>query len=115
MLLMLQLLLHIDGSAQTTITLPQWGNAYTPLGSNSMHLVDRIDIQYNKTYQHLHSTVKPYLREDIASLAVAYHKFDSLNQREQFNVNYLSADNSEFVTLDEKSKYYRSNLGFFFS
>ena len=114
MLLMLQLLLHIDGSAQTTITLPQWGNAYTPLGSNSMHLVDRIDIQYNKTYQHLHSTVKPYLREDIASLAVAYNKFDSLNQREQFKVNYLSADNSEFVTLDKKSKYYRSNLGFFY-
>lgn len=114
MLLMLQLLLHIDVSAQTTITLPQWGNAYTPLGSNSMHLIDRIDIQYNKTYQHLHSTVKPYLREDIASLAVAYNKFDSLNQREQFNVNYLSADNSEFVALDDKSKYYRSNLAFFY-
>lgn len=114
MLLMLQLLLHIDVSAQTSTTLPQWGNAYTPLGSNSMHLIDRIDIQYNKTYQHLHSTVKPYLREDIASLAVAYNKFDSLNQREQFNVNYLCADNSEFVVLDDKSKYYSSNLGFFY-
>lgn len=102
------------GYGQEPVALPQWGNAYTPLGSNSYHLIDRIDISYSSTYRDLHTAIKPYLREDIADLTLNYAKSDSFNRREHFNINYLCADNGEFAT-PKGSEYYRAApIPFFF-
>ncbi len=102
------------GYGQEPVALPQWGNTYTPLGSNSYHLIDRIDIAYSSTYRDLHTAIKPYLREDIADLALNYAKSDSFNRREQFNINYLCADNGEFATPNGSEYYRAAPISFFY-
>lgn len=92
------------------VIIPQPGNAYVALGEATYHLIDRIDIQYPHTYQHLQTAVKPYLREDVAALALAYGRsdtFNTRNTREQFNIDYLCIDNGEFVY--PKFNYYKKN------
>lgn len=111
-LLIAALLCANNAHAQQAVALPQWGNAYTPLGSSSYHLLDRIDIQYSNTYRNLHTAVKPYLREDIAALTLKYAKFDSTTAREKFNVNYLCADNGELAIPNDD--YYTGELFNFF-
>lgn len=111
-LLIAVVLYTTKANAQQAVELPQWGNAYTPLGSSSYHLLDRIDIQYSNTYRNLHTAVKPYLREDVAALAVNYALADTLTEKEQFNLNYLCADNGELARPGDN--YYTGDLFNFF-
>ena len=91
--------------AQSEVVLPQSGNTYIPLNSHSYHLVDRMDIQYKNAYQFLNTSTKPYLRENISGLTLAYLGFDSLNKKDKFNTNYLCADNEEFCFCDKENYY----------
>ncbi|MFI5170923.1 MAG: hypothetical protein ACHQFW_00955 [Chitinophagales bacterium] len=103
------LLISFSGNAQQLVLLPQSGNAYVPLDGFSNHLVDRMDIQYDLSYQYLHTAVKPYLREQVAQLNQAYKTSDSLTLYDQFNVNYLCVDNPEFCKCSDKN-YFNGNL-----
>ena len=99
---------------QQANTLAIKGNAYTPLGSNTYHLIDRMDISYTNSYRYVHTVVKPYLRENVAAFAVQYSKYDSLNKREQFNNDYLAADNGEFARPERISYFKEHHLPFFY-
>lgn len=100
--------------AQDTIAFPQSGNAYTPLNTMSYHLADRMDILYPNAYRYLHTDQKPFLREEIAGLTTAFAGFDSLHKKDQFDVNYLCADNDEFCRRGPQPYYSGSLFGFLY-
>ncbi len=100
--------------AQSEVVLPQSGNTYIPLNSYSYHLVDRMDIKYKNAYQFLNTSTKPYLRENISGLTLAYSGYDSLNKKDKFNTNYLCADNEEFCFCDKENYYTGSIKNFFY-
>ncbi len=103
----------IVGSAQNAVGYPQSGNSYVPLNAATYHLVDRMDIHYKNAYQYLNTSSKPYLRENVSALTLAFAGSDSLDKKNQFNINYLCADNDEFCNCS-KSDYYRGSIKNFF-
>lgn len=106
-------IIPLKGLSQEPVLLPQSGNAYIPIDGATYHLTDRMDIKYDLAYQYLHTSVKPYLRENVSKLNLAYQNFDSLSKREQFNRDYICADNGEFCQAS-KNNYYDGNLLNFF-
>jgi len=99
--------------AQQGETLLRAGNYYAPLGSDSYHLIDRIDIQNFNTYQYMHTSAKPYLRNEIAGLVNTYGSYGEFSHADSFNLDYLVADNSEFFT-HHRGPYYQGDIFDFF-
>lgn len=88
-------------------------NTYTLLYGDVNHLVDRIDIQYENTYRFLHTSVKPFLRGEVAALVDQYGRTDTFSKTDSFDLAYLKTDNDEFFS-DRKNPYYKGNLFNFF-
>lgn len=99
--------------AQTTDALPKTGNYYTLLYGDANHLIDRIDIQYPNTYQYLHTSVKPFLRSQVAGLVKQYEASDSFSKTDSFDLAGLKTDNDEYFT-NRKNPYYHGDLFNFF-
>lgn len=67
-----------------------------PLDRDYYHLLDRYEIR-NGQMADFHSSVKPYFRKDIVSLTDSLQAADLwLSRRDEFNLNYLEADNWEY-------------------
>lgn len=89
-----KILLLLVGWASTTLLFSQSTNI--PLDQDIYHLIQRYEIKHGSFANSLHSTVKPYLRSDVAVF------LDSINQEgfsksDMFNLQYLSNDNWEWT------------------
>lgn len=73
--------------------------AYIPLGTESYHLIDRLEIKSGFINQHIHTSVKPYSRQQTAAFLqqVGDSELSNWSGRDDFNWSYLSADNHEWT------------------
>ncbi len=96
-------------------------SVYAPLNSDYYNLIDRIDVKDNSGT--VFSSVKPYLRIDIAMLATAVSKdtLIHLSRVDKRNLDYLREDNWEWCRGKDSVKsrkpllggLYRKNNAFF--
>lgn len=89
------------------------GNSYVPLGGDTYHLIDRIDIKYPLSYRYLNTQIKPFLREDVASLAKVWRTSEGLTRREHWQYDYIGQDNREFMSPQSRD-YFSGELFHFF-
>jgi hypothetical protein len=87
---------------------------YVPLGSETYHIVDRLDIRYGKLLPIPHTSVKCYSRKTVAEIAETLWLSNlAFNKRQKFELRYLIDDNSEWLdSLESRSpfplwKFYR--------
>lgn len=74
-------------------------SGFTPLGSDTYHIIDRFDIKYPNYNKHIHTSVKPYKRQDIINFVEALTSDSStciFTDVDRFNLAYLSKDNNEW-------------------
>ncbi|MFN8310691.1 MAG: hypothetical protein U0T73_12080 [Chitinophagales bacterium] len=71
---------------------------YTPLGGDTYHYIDRLDIKYGRILPGVHTYTKPYLRSEVAHMAEAI-QYSNLRQskKNKFQVQYLMDDNAEWL------------------
>lgn len=71
--------------------------AYVPLGSYSMHIIDRFEIKSGRLAlpSEFNTTTKAYQRSKISDYANAYDS-TNLSKQDLFNLQYLKNDNFEF-------------------
>jgi hypothetical protein len=89
-----------------TYPVESWSQgAFIPYDRDYYHLIERYEIKSGNLSNHLLSTVKPFQRDLIAQflLNLPYSKTFE-NQVDQFNFNYLTQDNWEFLTTDSLPK-----------
>jgi hypothetical protein len=73
-------------------------STYQPLGSNSYHIIDRLEIKSGNLSSQLHTSAKPYRRSDIAQTVDSFDISNaSLSKRDYFNLGYIQADNPDFT------------------
>ena len=88
------------------------------------HVIDRYEIMNGSFSQNFHGHIKPLQRKDVAGFVDSLHRTEDfiqgLNQRDLFNLQYLSVDNWEWSTSDSSEskkpflKYiYRKKSDFF--
>lgn len=78
---------------------------YTPLGTDTYHEMERLDIQYGKILPMPHTSVKPYNKKWIAEYAESmYNSNIDLTHQTSFNLEYLMNDNSEWVDSFDVSR-----------
>ncbi|MGB1248083.1 MAG: hypothetical protein ACPG4Z_04300 [Chitinophagales bacterium] len=71
---------------------------YSPLGENTYRIVDRMDIKYGKILSIPHTSVKPYNRTRLGAYAEElYNSNIELSRGDQFNLEYLLHDNTEWT------------------
>lgn len=71
---------------------------YVPLGTDTYHEMERLDIQYGKILPIPHTSVRPYNRKWVAEYAESmYNSNIDLTPQMKFNLEYLMNDNSEWV------------------
>jgi hypothetical protein len=69
-------------------------SSFVPTGSETYHLIDRLEIQNGALSKNLHTSTKPYSRSQIASFLNEINdsgKYRSV--QDKFNIAYLSTDN----------------------
>ncbi|MBC7388922.1 MAG: hypothetical protein H7329_06920 [Opitutaceae bacterium] len=79
--------------------LSQAQSVYAPLNKDYSHLVDRYEILNGTISNDLHTSFKPYFRDNVYKLA-AKTPLDSLvelNRVDSFNIRYLKDDNWEWA------------------
>ena len=98
---------------------PYWANSQStgvPISSPSVHYMDRLDVLYHHS-GNLHSSIKPYWRNDLVDLADTFARTHGLT----IETRYILKDNNEFTevknTIDEKNSkiYIDSSQTFFYS
>jgi hypothetical protein len=98
--------------------------SYVPLGSYSVHVLDRMEIKQGRlaTPQEYNTATKAYLRGSIASYADSFDtQLTTLSKQDKFNLQYLQTDNFEYsnsaVTLSKKGLFgtplYKHKAAFF--
>lgn len=74
-------------------------SSYVPLGSYSMHVLDRMEIKQGRlaTPTEFNTTTRAYKRESIAHYADSFDQLNTpLSQQDKFNLQYLQDDNFEY-------------------
>lgn len=72
--------------------------ATIPVNTDGYHYIDRFNIKYSKLLPVAHTGNKPYTRQFAGNYAEElYHSNLFLNKVEQFQLDYLMTDNSEWV------------------
>lgn len=82
-----------------TISLLKAQSSYIPLGSYSMHVLDRMEIKQGKlaTPEQFNTTTKAYKRESIAKYVDSFDVSSArLSKQDYFNMAYLQNDNFEY-------------------
>lgn len=84
-------------------------SSYVPLGSYSMHVLDRMEIKQGRlaTPFEFNTSTRAYKRESIAQYADSFDQVNTpLSKQDQFNLQYLQDDNFEYSnstkTLSQK-------------
>lgn len=88
---------------------------YIPLGTQSMHLLDRFEIKSGRLAMpsEFNTTTKAYQRNRIAAYVDSFDVVGArLSKQDYFNLEYLQNDNFEFST-SESTRSKRSWLGFY--
>lgn len=88
---------------------------YVPLGSESMHMIDRFEIKSGRlaTPYEFNTTTRAYLRNRIASYVDSFSLTGAgLSRQDYFNLGYLQADNFEFSS-SENTKSRRNIAGLY--
>lgn len=76
-------------------------SALIPLGNPSYHMLDRIEIRSGRFFNSIHTSVKPYRRDEtIKELDTLKHVLPSLSNADKFNIDYLSTDNFLITPYD---------------
>lgn len=78
-------------------------SVYAPLTKEYSHLVDRHEIMSGTNSNILHTSFKPYAREDVYELASSSQNDTNLilSKRDKFNLQYLQEDNWEWSDSSE--------------
>ena len=74
-------------------------STYVPLGSSSIHIIDRLEILSGKIAdpQEFNTSAKSYKRSSIASYVDSFDVINTkLSKQDYFNLDYLQNDNFEF-------------------
>ncbi|MBS1647457.1 MAG: hypothetical protein JST67_08975 [Bacteroidetes bacterium] len=74
-------------------------SAFAPYNNDYYYLLDRYEIKSNHLAKQFYSAYHPYQRQDIASFVQGIEKDTTIkiSKRDQFNLQYLSNDNWEFI------------------
>src|SRR5688572_13107233 len=81
-------------------------SSYVPLGSYSMHIIDRMEIKQGRlaTPFEFNTTTKAYKRKSIAQFVDSFSiTAANLSKQDYFNLAYLQADNFEY-SLSESTR-----------
>lgn len=82
--------------------------AYSPLDDIQLHALERFEIKNGKLSNDFHTNIKPFERQELANfttkLDTAFYR--KLSKSDRFNLNYLQADNWEFLN----QSFFTSNL-----
>lgn len=71
---------------------------YTPLGTATYHIMDRMDIKYGKILPLAHTSVKPYSKTMLGSYAESLNYSNlELSKGDQYDLKYLLMDNTEWT------------------
>ena len=76
-------------------------SSYIPLGSYSMHVLDRMEIKQGRlaTPYEFNTTTRAYKREAIARYVDSFDRSSTtLSSQDEFNLQYLQNDNFEYST-----------------
>jgi hypothetical protein len=87
--------------------------SYVPLGSYSMHILDRMEIKQGRlaTPEEFNTSTKAYLRKNIAAYADSFDRTTTpLSKQDLFNLQYLQNDNFEY-SQSQDTKTTKSLLG----
>jgi hypothetical protein len=78
---------------------------YTPLGTDTYHLFDRLEIKSGKISRDIHSSTKPFRKKAI-SLFVDSFEMSTMehSNADWFNFSYLEADNMDYLGLKGRSR-----------
>lgn len=80
-------------------------SANIPLSRDYYHMIDRYEIISGKFSQNFHSHVKPLQRIHVAGFLDSLYNnesfFNTLSDRDKFNLQYLASDNWEWSQNDE--------------
>jgi hypothetical protein len=92
-------------AALITCTAAYSQSTYAPLNKDYYHLLDRYEIRSGRMAG-FHTGNKPYERKQIAAFADSLVENEGLelNTRDEFNLQYLLNDNSEWTEYEEERK-----------
>lgn len=80
-------------------------SANVPLNRDYYHLIDRYEIMSGKFSQNFHSSIKPLQRNHLAGFIDSLYSseifFNTLTDRDKFNIQYLANDNWEWSNNDD--------------
>ncbi len=82
-----------------TIAILKAQSSYVPIGSYSMHVLERMEIKQGRlaTPTEFNTTTRAYKRESIAHYADSFNQLNTpLSQQDKFNLQYLQDDNFEY-------------------
>lgn len=90
--------------------------AYVPLGSYSMHVLDRMEIKQGRlaTPAEFSTSAKAYQRQNIARFVDSFNiSSASLSEQDYFNLAYLQNDNFEYSSSENtlsKRRFFKTGL-----
>lgn len=76
-------------------------STFVPTGSETYHLIDRFEIKNGQLSDSLHTSVKPYRRDQIVAMIGGLDSTTNWSARDQFNKSYLLSDNFDFSKSTE--------------
>ena len=68
-------------------------SASLPLDNDKYHLLDRLEIKYGHNNNVIHSSIKPYNREEIVEFLESIED-SSINPKDQANIDYFLIDSN---------------------
>ncbi len=86
-----------------SVSLTKAQSAFVPLGTDSYHNLDRLEIKSGSFLTNIHTSVKPYRRDEIIK---SVHQFDTIYPAVHFTrtdgkiLEFLDSDNSEWIDSD---------------
>jgi hypothetical protein len=79
-------------------------DTYVPLDQDIYRIIDRYEIKHGKKLTGLHTSIRPYGRQEVAELAeVATQASETLSPTDQFNLGYLLRDNWNYTERDQNT------------
>lgn len=79
-------------------------STFIPLNKDVYHQIERYEIKKGQLNNSYHSSVKPYLRQEVVRNLEGSDS--SYSSRDSFNIQYFKNDNSEWT--DDSAEYYNS-------
>jgi hypothetical protein len=76
-------------------------SAFVPTGSETYHFIDRFEIKNGQLSDSLHTSVKPYRRDQIVALMNELDSTVNWSPKDEFNKSYLLSDNFDFTKSSE--------------